>query len=172
MNKAQITRLNHYVPIWYQNDFILGPRNTLQFLDRDPPKTKLPNGTILVGNELVLRSPKQCFREKDLYTTRFGHTLNDEVEKFLFGEIDSNGATAVRAFASNKRQVMHKYFQRLFEYLNAQKLRTPTGLDWIKGRYPRLTQVDLMVEMQHLRHMHGTMWVECVREIGRRRSQM
>ena len=165
MKKVQITRLNHYVPIWYQKDFILGPRNTLQYLDRDPPKKELPNGSILIGKELELRSPKQCFREKDLYTTRFGHTLNDEVEKILFGGIDSTGATAVRAFVRNDRKVIHKYFQRFFEYLNAQKQRTPKGLDWIKSKYPNLTQVDLMVEMQHLRHMHGTMWVECVREI-------
>ena len=165
MNQAQTTRQNHYVPIWYQKDFILGPRSTLQYLDLDPPKTELPNGRIIIGRELELRSPKRCFREKDLYTTRFGRTLNDEVEKFLFGEIDSSGAFAVRAFASNEQPVIHKYFQRFFEYLNAQKLRTPKGLDWIKSRYPSLTQADLMLEMQHLRGMHCTMWFECVREI-------
>ncbi len=48
---------------------------------RDPPKRELPNGSILIGKELELRSPKQCFREKDLYTTRFGHALNDDVEE-------------------------------------------------------------------------------------------
>ena len=165
MNQGRITRQNHYVPIWHQKGFISGPRSTLQYLDLDPPKNELPNGRILIGKELELRSPKRCFREKDLYTTRFGHTLNDEVEKFLFGGIDSSGATAVRAFASNDQQVIHKYFQRFFEYLNAQKLRTPKGLDWIKSRYPSLTQVDLMLEMQHLRGMHCTMWFECVREI-------
>ena len=165
MNQAQITRQNHYVPIWHQKGFILGPRSTLQYLDLDPSRTELPNGRILIGKELKLRSPKRCFQEKDLYTTRFGQTLNDEVEKFLFGGIDASGAIAVRAFVGNKQRVMHKYFQRFFEYLNAQKLRTPKGLDWIKSRYPRLTQVNLMLEMQHLRQMHCTMWFECVREI-------
>ena len=165
MNQVRITRQNHYVPIWYQKGFILGLRGTLQFLDLDPPKTVLPNGCILIGKELELRSPKRCFRTKDLYTTRFGRTLNDEVEKFLFGEIDSSGAIVVRALASNEQRIVHKYFQRFFEYLNAQKLRTPKGLDWIKSRYPSMTQVDLMLEMQHLRHMHCTMWIECVREI-------
>ena len=165
MHQARISRQNHYVPIWYQKGFILGPRNTLQYLDLNPQRTELPNGCILIGEELELRSPKQCFRKKDLYTTRFGHTLNDEVEKFLFGGIDASGATAVRAFASNEQRVIHKYFQQFFEYLNAQKLRTPKGLDWIKSRYPSPTQVALMLEMQHLRHMHCTMWVECVREI-------
>ena len=165
MNQARITRQNHYVPIWYQKGFILGPRSTLQYLDLDPPKTDLPNGRIIIGKELELRSPKRSFRYKDLYTTRFGRTLNDEVEKFLFGGIDTSGATAVRAFASNDRLDIYEYFQRFFEYLNAQKLRTPKGLDWIKSRYPSLTQAELMLEMQHLRRMHCTMWIECVREI-------
>ncbi len=165
MNRVRITRQNHYVPIWYQKGFILAPRSTLQYLDLDPPKTKLPNGRIIMGNELELRSPKRCFREKDLYTTRFGRTLNDAVEKFLFGTIDASGATAVRAFFGSDTQIIHEYFQRFFGYLNAQKLRTPKGLDWIKRRYPSLTQVDLMLEMQHLRQMYCTMWFESVREI-------
>jgi len=29
---------------------------------------------------------------------QFGSTLNDEVERYLFGAIDNEGATAVRAF--------------------------------------------------------------------------
>ncbi|MYB75744.1 MAG: hypothetical protein F4X83_01315 [Chloroflexi bacterium] len=161
----RIARQNHYVPIWYQKGFILGPRNTLHYLDLDPPKIELPDGRIFIQKELKLRSPKQSFRERDLYTTRFGRILNDEIEKFLFGEIDTSGATAVRAFTGGKLQVIHDNFQRFFEYLNAQKLRTPKGLDWIKGRYPDLMQIDLMLELQHLRQMHCTMWVECVREI-------
>ena len=165
MHQARISRQNHYVPIWYQKGFIIGPRNTLQYLDLNPPRTELHSGRIVIGKELDLRSPKRCFRERDLYTTRFGRTLNDEVEKFLFGAIDATGATAVRAFAGSDRRVIHEYFQRFFEYLNAQKLRTPKGLDWINSRYPSLTQVDLMLEMQHLRGMHCTMWFECVREI-------
>ena len=165
MNQARIARQNHYVPVWYQKGFILGSRSTLQYLNLDPPKIELANGRIIIRKELELRSPKRCFREKDLYTTRFGVTLNDEVEKILFGGIDARGATAARAFAGNDQRIIHKYFLRFFEYLNAQKLRTPKGLDWIKSRYPSLTQVDLMVEMQHLRHMHCTMWIECVREI-------
>ena len=112
-----------------------------------------------------MRSPKQCFVEKDLYTTLFGQTPNDEIERFLFGPIDSTGALAVRAFTSNDHQAIHKHFQSFFEYLDAQKLRTPKGLAWIDIRYPNLTHMDLMVEMQHLRSMHCTMWVECVREI-------
>ena len=165
MNKTQITRHNHYVPIWYQKGFIIGTRNTLQYLDLDPPKTELPNGRTISAKELQPRSTKRCFQEKDLYTTRFGSSLNDEVEKFLFGAIDKNGAVATRAFAGNDQRFFHDNFHRLFEYLDAQKLRTPKGLDWIKRRYPSLTQNALMLEMQQIRQMHCTMWFECVREI-------
>ena len=165
MDKTQITRKNHYVPIWYQKGFIVGTRNTLQYLDLNPNKIKLPNGRSFTAKELRLQSPKRCFQEKDLYTTWFGSRLNDEVEKFLFGEIDSSGATAVRAFVGIDQRAVHDNYQRLFEYIDAQKLRTPKGLDWIKSKYPNLTQNDLMLELQYLRRMHCTMWFECVHEI-------
>ena len=161
----QISRDNHYVPKWYQKGFLLGTRGTLHRLDLNPPTRQLPDGRTIVGKALELRSPKRCFQVQDLYTTRFGRTLNDEVERFLFGAIDSVGALAVRAFAGGDARAIHDRFQGFFEYLDAQKLRTPKGLDWIKSKYPSLTQVDLMVEMQRLRQMHCTMWVECVREI-------
>lgn len=164
-SQTRITRHNHYVPRWYQKGFMIGPSNKLQYLDLDPSKIKLPNGDTISAKELNTRSTKRCFQEKDLYTTRFGSSPNDEVERFLFGEIDSNGAIAVRAFAGNDQRLTHDNFLRFFEYLDAQKLRTPKGLDWIKKRYPSLTQNDLMLEMQHIRKMHCTMWFECVREI-------
>ena len=165
MNQLQVTRQNHYVPIWYQRRFNLGPRGTLRYLDLDPPSIELPTGHTIIGKGLRFRSPRQCFRKTDLYTTRFGGTFNDEVERFLLGRIDAVGAIAVRAVVGNDHQLIHKYFQRLFEYLNAQKLRTPKGLDWINSKYPSLSQIGLMREMQYLRQIHCTMWIECVREI-------
>jgi hypothetical protein len=71
----------------------------------------------------------------------------------------------VRAFAEGDPVAMHHSFRDFFEYLDAQKLRTPKGLDWIVSRYGRLDQLQLMVEMQGLRLMHATMWTEGVREI-------
>ena len=162
---SQLSRQNHYVPKWYQKRFILGSKGTLHRLDLDPPARQLPNGRKVTGRDVQLRAPKRCFVQEDLYTTRFGQMINDEVERFLFGPIDTTGALAVRAFAGNDHQAIHNHFQSFFEYLDAQKLRTPKGLDWIDIRYPNLTQMDLMVEMQRLRNMHCTMWVECVREI-------
>ena len=160
-----LSRQNHYVPKWYQKGFISAPRCALYRLDLDPPKRQLPSGRTFTERDVQPRPPKRCFVEKDLYTTRFGQILDDEVERFLFGPIDTTGALAVRAFAGGNSQAVHNHFRPFFEYLDAQKLRTPTGLDWIHIRYPNLDQIDLMVEMQLLRNMHCTMWVESVREI-------
>jgi hypothetical protein len=165
MTPEAITRQNHYVPIWYQKRFILGTKKSLYFLDLDPPKTLLPDGRVIVRRDVGPRAPKSCFWAEDLYTTRFGNTLNDEVERYLFGSIDNDGANAVRALANNDLGTIHNLFQRFFVYLDAQKLRTPKGLDWIKSKYPTLTQLHLMLEMQQLRQMHCTMWYESVREI-------
>ncbi len=161
----QITRHNHYVPIWYQRGFIVGTGTSLHYLDINPPTSTLPDGRAISVRPITYRAPKSCFWAEDLYTTRFGSTLNDEIERFLFGTIDDFGARAVRAFAMGDLAAIHNLFQHFFEYLDAQKLRTPKGLDWIKSKYPKLTQLDLMVEMQALRRMHCTMWYESVREI-------
>ncbi len=124
-----------------------------------------PSGRTILLSGLTRRAPKSCFYEYDLYSTHFGTIVNDEVEKFLFGPIDDRGSKAVRAFADGNESAMHYAFEDFFEYLDAQKLRTPKGLDWIRSRYPSLDQVRLMVEMQGLRLMHCTMWTEGVREI-------
>jgi hypothetical protein len=154
------------VPVWYQKGFIVDRSKSLQLLDLDPPRIVLPDGRAKILRSVHLkRSPTSCFVEEDLYTTRFGSAINDEVERYLFGTIDRLGATAVRAFASGGVVGIHESFQHFFSYLDAQKVRTPKGLDWIKSKYPQLTQLGLMIEMQALRQMHCTMWVESVREI-------
>lgn len=156
---------NHYVPIWYQKSFLIGAASKLRYLDLSPSPIVLPNGGSVISKNVTLRSPKSCFWSRDLYTTQFGKHQSDEIERLFFGAIDNNGATAVRAFLANDFQAMHDSFGHFFEYLNAQKLRTPKGLDWIRSRYPNLSQLDLMLEMQYLRGMHGTMWTECIHEI-------
>jgi hypothetical protein len=108
--------------------------------------------------------PKQCFWSQDLYTTLFFGMPNDEIERFLFGTIDNDGAVAIRSVARGDPRAVHESFQSFFSYIDAQKQRTPKGLDWIRARYPKLNQVELMVEMQALRQMHCTMWLEAVRE--------
>ena len=162
---TQVTRHNHYVPEWYQRGFLGTGKSYLHYLDMSPEQKVLSDGRTVTMNSQSKRGPTSCFREYDLYSTRFGAVINDEVEKFLFGSIDVRGARAVRAFASGDPSEMHHVFQDFFEFIDAQKLRTPKGLDWIKARYGSLSQTQLMVEMQGLRFMHCVMWTEGVREI-------
>ena len=161
----QVTRNNHYVPQWYQRGFLESGQSHLHYLDTSPEQKMLPDGRTVPMNAVHNRGPKNCFYEYDLYSTHFGTMVNDEVEKFLFGSIDVRGTKAVRAFAGGDLSVMHDVFQDFFEYMDAQKLRTPKGLDWIKSRYSSLDQLQLMQEMQGLRLMHCAMWIEGVREI-------
>jgi hypothetical protein len=102
---------------------------------------------------------------RDLYSTFFGTTVNDEIERRLFGVFDTDGSKAVKAFAGTDVSEWHHHFQTLFTYIDIQKIRTPKGLDWLKSQYPKLNQNELMREMQGIRNMHCTIWTEGVREI-------
>jgi len=137
----------------------------LYLLDMSPESRTYQGGRIATANRPRLVSPSRAFFERDLYTTRLGEVLNDDVEKFLFGVVDKRGAEAVRALIDNDLTRIHSYFGSLFDYLDTQKLRTPKGLDWIIARYNDMTQIDLMIEMQGLRNMHCKIWSEGVREV-------
>lgn len=157
---------NHYVPVGYQRRFIPDGQKELYYLDLSPSYKNLPDGRMVrTSRELRCQGPKICFFEKDLYTTNFFGIRNEEIETYLFGKIDDNIHDALNGLISNDPHLLHKYFQYIFEYIDAQKLRTPKGLDWIKSNYFQLTKNELLLEMQFLRTMHCTMWVEGVIEI-------
>ena len=160
------TRNNHYVPQWYQKGFLKDDKeNSLIYLNLHPDQKELPNGKIITFNERSNEPASNCFFQTDLYTTFFSSYINDEVEKFLFGKIDDSGSRAVRAFIDTDPSGWHHHFFNFFTYIDAQKLRTPKGLDWIRSQYPDLSQVELMVEMQSIRNLNCTLWTEGVREI-------
>jgi len=159
------TRDNHYVPQWYQRGFLLEHSNQLHYLNLDPDTKKLPNGSVITMNDRNIWPTSRCFYQTDLYTTFFGEFINDEIERRLFGEIDDIGARVVRAFIGEDISEWHRHFSDFFSYIDSQKIRTPKGLDWIRMHYPRLGQVDLMLEMQAIRNLHCTLWSEGVREI-------
>lgn len=144
---------------------MLDEKKGLRYLNLFPDSIILPDRTTIKHADKKWQSPSQCFFQTDLYTTFFGPYINDEIEKRLFGELDDVGAKAVRAFISKDPVAQHKNFQEFFTYIDAQKIRTPKGLDWIKKNYPRLDQLNLMIEMQAIRNMNCTIWTEGVREI-------
>jgi hypothetical protein len=161
-----ITRNNHYVPQWYQEGFFEPGRSTLAYVDMTPDQTVLPDGRVITQRGAWDETPtSMAFRQKDLYSTFFGTSVNDEIERRLFGDIDTRGSKAVRAFAGTDEREWHQHFQTFFEFLDIQKIRTPKGLDWLKAQYPALSQNELMFEMQGIRMLHCTIWVGGVREI-------
>lgn len=125
----------------------------------------LPNGELKVKTFKKWHTPAQRFYGEHLYSTFFGEEVNDDVERKLFGLIDNNGSKAIRAFLTDDQTQWHHSFKDLLTYLDAQKLRTPKGLDWIRSKYPELNQSQLMTEMQALRSMHCTLWAEGIREL-------
>ena len=159
------TRNNHYVPQWYQEGFFEPGRNTLAYLDMKPSQKVLNDGRVITERAKFDAPTSRSFRQMDLYSTFFGTSVNDEIERRLFGDIDARGSKAVRAFAGIDLSEGHSQFQTLFEYIDIQKIRTPKGLDWLKAQYPALTQNESMLEMQGIRMMHCTIWTEGVREI-------
>jgi hypothetical protein len=159
------TRDNHYVPKWYQKRFLRPGRRTLAYLDMHPATEVLRDGRVVTGRSTFDAAPSRCFYRTDLYSTFFGASVNDEIERRLFGAIDIKGLHTTRAFVGEDQAEWHRHFEQLFEYIDIQKIRTPKGLDWLKAQYPTLTQNELMMEMQGIRMMHCTIWSEGVREI-------
>lgn len=159
------TRNNHYVPQWHQAEFFEPSRNTLSYLDMTPPTKTLDNGRVIAEKALFNAPTSRAFQQRDLYSTFFGAFVNDEIERYLFGDIDARGAKAIRAYAEEDARGWHRHFKNLFEYLDIQKIRTPKGLDWLRSQYPLLNQNELMMEMQGIRMMHCTIWAQGVREI-------
>lgn len=160
------SRDNHYVPQWYQDGFKEPNQGSFTYLDLKPNKIRLEDGREFTHKSLFKNThPSRCFYQTDLYSTFFGSYINDEIERLLFGRFDATGAEAVRAFCTDDKALWHRNFEALFEYIDIQKIRTPKGLDWLRSEHPRISQNDLMQEMQGIRSMHCSIWSEGVREI-------
>jgi hypothetical protein len=119
MGKKDLTRDNHYVPIWYQKGFLPPRGNKLHYLNLAPDEIFLPNGQTKLHNALSEKHPRQCFYQTDLYSTFFGTQVNDEIERKLFGDIDRRGKPAAEAFAGDDASAWHRHFSGLFLYLDA-----------------------------------------------------
>lgn len=161
-----VTRDNHYVPQWYLEGFFEPGRKSLAYVDMTPDQKVLPDGRVITQNGAWNDTPtSRAFFQTDLYSTFFGTAVNDEIERRLFGDIDTRGSQAVRAFIGTDMREWHDHFQDFFAFLDIQKIRTPKGLAWLEAQYPALTQNELMFEMQGIRMLHCTIWVSGVREI-------
>ncbi len=157
---------HHYVPEWYQKRFMLKDQTAYYRLDLFPEIIKKPNGELKKKGEILKKGPGKFFYEIDLYTTNYFGIKNDEIERSLFGEIDTKGAAAISAMSSpNWMQLIHPHVINYYEYLDAQRLRTPKGLNWLVEYGNPKNYNELLMLMQRVRRMHCTMWVEASMEI-------
>ena len=81
------TRNNHYVPEWYQEEFFEIGCNTLAYLDMKPPQRVLDDGRAITERALFPAPKSRAFKQRDLYSTFFGTSVNDEIERRLFGAL-------------------------------------------------------------------------------------
>jgi len=121
------TRRNHYVPVWYQKGFVSAAPPRLYYLDLHPEPSEPRAGN---GPALQNSAPKQCFWSQDLYTTLLFGAPNDEIERFLFGAIDNNGAVALRAVIERNARGIHSSFQDFFSRCEVRKGRDHARRIW------------------------------------------
>ena len=82
------TRNNHYVPQWYQEGFFEIGRSTLAYLDMKPPQRILDGGRVITERALFDAPTSRAFQQRDLYSTFFGTSVNDEIENLERAALD------------------------------------------------------------------------------------
>ena len=117
------TRNNHYVPEWYQKGFWEPGETTLAYLNLTPETFKRPDGSSGRKHALHQAPPARAFVQKDLYSTFFGATVDDEIERRLFGDIDTKGSRAVRAFAVGDPAECHRNFENSKSAISPNQFR-------------------------------------------------
>lgn len=164
-------RVHHYVPQWYQKRFLNAGQFKFHYLDLHP-ETVLSNGVKYQRREMLRWGPAHCFCRDGLYTLRLGDWTTDDIEKRFFGVIDSLGRHAVEVFSDYQGicEGLHNAFEILPQYMDAQRFRTPRGLDQLKATINVRDHNLMLVAMQRLYRLHTTMWTEGVWEIVRARQ--
>jgi hypothetical protein len=137
-----ITKRNHYVPQWYQNRFVKEEQPQYWCLD----KSKESDNT-------YYNIPKSFFQQKHLYTIELFGQKSDALEKLLFGDIDVRGHKAIDIITIKdgwNTEHGHRGWQDFIEFMNAQKLRTPKGLDWIRKELSKIPDFQYVVKNNNL----------------------
>jgi Protein of unknown function (DUF4238) len=157
---------HHYVPEWYQRRFLKTGKYRYHYLDLHP-EIIVNHGHKYRRNARHKWGPDRCFCEEGLYALKLGNLSSDEIERRFFGSIDTQGRKAVQTFGEysgvNERVV--KGFQALLLYMNAQRFRTQRGLEYIGSQGDVRDRNMVLILMQRLFQIYGTMWSEGIWEI-------
>jgi len=156
---------NHYVAEWFQRRFLTLGATQFHYLDLDPAVVEYAPGRKYRRSEILRRGPAKCFCQPHLYTMRFGGALSDVLEHRFFGPIDYRGKSALEHYAHYQWPGAGPLFEDFVRFVDAQRLRTPRGLDLFK----RIAGVDndniALLALQQLHQMNATMWTEAIWEI-------
>jgi hypothetical protein len=154
---------NHYVPKWYQTRFMLPGQGKYWYLDLKP-ETIERDGHKYMRNALRNLGPTSCFAESDLYTTKWGGKENVDIEKFFFGQVDTDGKFAVEFFSDFQfdHPDQHDAFNGLMNYMSVQKLRTPKGLGWLAQLPAGRDHDERLFLLQDIQNVFCATWTECV----------
>ena len=97
----RIYKENHYVPQWYQRRFLPSTgEQKFRHLDLRPEAFIDAKGIKRQKKGLRRWGTDRCFKQTDLYTTRFGALESTEIEQFFFGRVDREGREAVEYFTN------------------------------------------------------------------------
>ena len=167
--KVQQSHAHHYVPQWYQRRFLTPGNDRFFYLDLHP-ETVVRDGVSHERDSLLRLGPKLCFRRDDLYTVKLGSWTTDQIERRFFGVVDTQGRDAVSHFAEFGKidKPTWDASRNLVPYMDAQKFRTPRGLDLIKKYVGSTDHNTALFEMPG-KFEFSTMWMEGVWEIVRAR---
>ena len=121
---------------------------------------------------LLRWGPARCFCVDELYTVKFGDWLSDEIERRFFGAIDSQGLESVRSIADFEglSRSSGKGLDFLPQYMDAQRMRTPRGLERFQSQVDIRDRNQTLFLMQRLFQLHTTMWTEAIWEVVRARE--
>jgi len=98
----------------------------------------------------------------------FGKLTTDVMERDFFGEIDRIGQLAVTAMSDFVfTKTASPNIQHLVQYLDAQKMRTPKGIDYLKAVAKTNDHETAVHLIRYLSQMHVTIWMEGVWEVFR-----
>jgi len=160
---------NHYVPQWYQRQFIDPERSDqeLYLLDLKPGSFKDGKGRRHRHRALRVTGTKHCFAIDDLYATRLRGSTSRELERVFFGDIDDRGRKAVKFFAGYEHDRMRQnVLDDLMLFMSTQKLRTPKGLDWLVDASGATKREDVLRHVVRMQSLYGAIWTECVWQIA------
>jgi Protein of unknown function (DUF4238) len=165
---TQQSHVHHYVPRWYQRRFLASGKSKFHYLDLHP-EVITSNKVSHQRKALLHWGPARCFYKDDLYTLKLGGWSSDQIEQRFFGAVDSLGRKAVELFANYNGfgDAAAQAFRSLVPYMDAQRSRTPRGLDWFKKQVGLRNHSQALMVMQRLFQLHTTMWAEGVWEIAR-----